>query len=201
MRSMGRVFTLLISAISLALGLGASSPLEKWLTSISRKFEIHPTVLWVLTYLILVGGLFLLAFLVHFLLNRLFILMRRRRVVVATDTIDEQLEGVTRELNLETEYDSNAKQRLTELVQRADTFITNTVCCPLLAPLRRGMPSIWAIFMSVCRHTSAEVAAPFGVAASVSKTEVMKMTDRSSWGVACVRLLLQQIRQQLIDDH
>lgn len=191
---MARCYAWIISALSLILGLAASAQVDRFVRSISAVIGVSPIVLWIVAYVMLFAIVLLISLLVGFVLEKL-AARRLQKVLRTADRVKSQLGRVNREFSLETRFDSKAEDRLTQAVETADKVITTVVRCPPLARTRKSAPDVWAILLSICRHTNVEVARPFMASGYVSKQDTQDKVSQSSWGIACVNLLLHQLQE------
>ena len=141
---MARITALIVSLISLTVGLVSSVPIREFVTKLSAVLGVPINIVRVVAYLLLfavvVGAALIVNFLVLRIMNR-----RRRRELQETlqklskvrPFIENQLARLNKEFSLEVRFDSRAKETLTQSVRLADNAIGGVICFPGLAPIRR----------------------------------------------------------------
>jgi len=201
---MARITALIVSLISLTVGLVSSVPIREFVTKLSAVLGVPINIVRVVAYLLLfavvVGAALIVNFLVLRIMNR-----RRRRELQETlqklskvrPFIENQLARLNKEFSLEVRFDSRAKETLTQSVRLADNAIGGVICFPGLAPIRRDAVAVWTLLLTASRHTNIEVARPFVASGYESEVKTREMVACGSWGVACVGLLLQQMNESI----
>jgi hypothetical protein len=201
---MGRLAALIVSLISLTVGLVSSVPIRESVTKLSAVLGLPIGIVGIVAYLLLFAAVVGAALIANFLVLRIMDRRRRRelqetlqKLSVVLPCIESQLARLSKEFSLEVRFDPRAKETLTQSVRMADDVIGTAICFPGLAPIRRNAVAVWTLLLTASRHTNIEVARPFVVSGYQSEARTREMVACGSWGVACVGLLLRQLHESI----
>lgn len=127
--------------------------------------------------------------------------VRRRALQKVLDTADDiakMLDTLSRELAMESSFDLGALRRLQEAMVQADKLIQRASAVVVSAGIPRLAPEIGAVLQSITRHSQQEVVSVLLDTNTASRDEGGRKVRRASWGIACVRLLVEQLREILV---
>jgi len=202
MISTSRTYGVLIGTVGLAIGLTNSKRIttiaNAMVTSFDGGKQKHASALFQSVVILLCFALIVVIAVAVSFLIRLLYRQRYKRILKnleeACKPVRSQLQTLAQELKNETLYNDNAHDRLKECVERTYEVIDSFTCGPSVLSTKRFAQRLWCLSLAIDTHADKEIRE-----ASIRDPaeSVMTVIHRISFGVKCVRLLLEHLKNEI----
>jgi len=202
MISTSKTYGVLLGTVGLAIGLASSESIQTIGDALGRSFHVekqnYASALFQSVVILLCFALIVfIAVSLNLLIRSRF---RRRYNRILKDLeegckpVRSQLQTLAQELKNETLYNDNAHDRLKECVERTYEVIDSFTCGPSVLSTKRFAQRLWCLSLAIDTHADKEIRE-----ASIRDPaeSVMTVIHRISFGVKCVRLLLEHLKNEI----